>query len=827
MANYGKRCAVPEFSVQGLCMLSPDFARIQVIGHAGPNSCRTRAAGEKVKLVNRIEAADAFQQLAAIVESSHDAIISKSLDGTILTWNGAAERIFGYTSDEIVGKSIYTLIPPDREDDEILILGKIRRGERVEHYETVRRRKGGTLINVAITVSPLFDAQGNVVAASKIARDVTDRTATDRLAHHFAAIVESSEDAIISKDTNGIIQSWNQSAERLFGYAPAEIIGKSVLTLIPTERHHEEDEILGRIRRGERIEHFETVRQTKDGSRIDISLTVSPIKDSHGNVIGASKIARDITDKKRAAALLEEQAQRLAALNQELERRVDERTADLRNIQTFYVHSSECHAILCRRPDGKFRYDEANPATLKLYGMKRDEVVGRTVDDLFSPATAAELNAHLEKCLHSGAPYSYTRKQGKSVVDAIVTPIPVEPGEPPRLAVTARDVSERQSLEEQLRQAQKMEAVGQLTGGLAHDFNNLLQGIIGSLDRAQHRIQQGRAAEADRFIGAAIESGNRAAALTHRLLAFSRRQTLDPTPTDANKLIAGMEDLINRTVGPSIAVEVVGAAGLWLTLVDAPQLESAVLNLAINARDAMPNGGKLIIETANKWLDERAAQERDVQPGQYVSVCVTDNGVGMPPDVAARAFDPFFTTKPIGQGTGLGLSMIYGFVRQSGGQVRIYTEIGKGTTMCLYLPRHFGAADEMETMSSQQPDQGFGETVMIVDDEATVRMLVSEVLTENSYRVLEAHDAASAMKMLSSRPPIDLLITDVGLPGNMNGRQLADAVRASRRDLKVLFITGYAENAAIGNGHLEPGMEILTKPFPMASLARKVRAMLE
>jgi PAS domain S-box-containing protein len=768
----------------------------------------------------------AVQVLAAIVESTQDAIFSQDTNGIIQTWNRAAKKIFGYAAEEIIGKPFYLLIPPERENEESLILDKIRRGERVGHYETIRRRKDGSLINVALTVSPLFDSRGNVIGASKIARDVTERSSTAKPVQHLAAIIESSEDAIISKDTNGIIQTWNPSAQRLFGYTADEIIGKSVLTLIPSARHHEEDVILGKIRCGERIEHFDTVRQAKDGRLIDISLTVSPIKDRNGNVVGASKIARDITEKKRAEALLEQQAQSLAVLNQDLERRVEERTADLRNIQTFYMHSSECHAILSHRADGEFQYDEINPATLTLYGMTRAQVVGRTTNEILSPDGAAELNAYLEACLRAGTPFSYTRKQGKSVLDAVATPIPAEPGRAARVAVTARDISERQGLEEQLRQAQKMEAVGQLTGGLAHDFNNLLQGVIGALDRAQHRIQQGRAAEADRFIGAAIESANRAASLTHRLLAFSRRQTLDPKPTDANKLIAGMADLINRTVGPNIAVEVVGAAGLWLTKVDAPQLESAVLNLAINARDAMPNGGKVTIETANKWLDERAARERDVPPGQYVSVCVSDTGVGMPPDVVARAFDPFFTTKPMGQGTGLGLSMIYGFVRQSGGQVRIYTEVGKGTTMCLYLPRYFGSAEEIEAAQTLEPDRGFGETVMIVDDEATVRMLVSETLTENSYRVLEAHDAASAMKMLSSDQSIDLLITDVGLPGHMNGRQLADAVRAVRAGLKVLFITGYAENAAVGNGHLEPGMEILTKPFAMTTLASKVREIL-
>jgi PAS domain S-box-containing protein len=381
--------------------------------------------------------------------------------------------------------------------------------------------------------------------------------------------------------------------------------------------------------------------------------------------------------------------------------------------------------------------------------------------------------------------------------------------------------------EEALRQAQKMEAVGQLTGGLAHDFNNLLQGISGSIDRAQHRIGAGRLGDAERFLATAMECADRAAALTHRLLAFSRRQTLDPRPTDVNRLIAGMEELIRRTMGPNIAVEVVGAGGLWATKVDAPQLESALLNLCINARDAMPNGGNLTIETANKWLDERAASDRDLPPGQYVSLCVTDTGTGMTPDVVSRAFDPFFTTKPLGQGTGLGLSMIYGFARQSGGQVRIYTEVDQGTTMCLYLPRHLGQVASATSSEDAEIDRGFGETVLVVEDEASVRTLIAEVLAESHYNVVEASDATSALRVLESDRSLDLLVTDVGLPGGMNGRQVAEAARGLRPGLKVLFITGYAENAVVGNGHLEPGMEILTKPFAMATLSNKVRRMLE
>ncbi|MBV9992129.1 MAG: PAS domain-containing protein [Alphaproteobacteria bacterium] len=391
----------------------------------------------------------------------------------------------------------------------------------------------------------------------------------------------------------------------------------------------------------------------------------------------------------------------------------------------------------------------------------------------------------------------------------------------------AERTSQLQKAEEALHQAQKMEAVGQLTGGLAHDFNNLLQGITGALDRVHHRINAGRPEEADRFIKAALDSANRAAALTHRLLAFSRRQTLDPRPTDANRLIGGMEDLVRRTMGPNVSVEVVGAAGLWPIRVDPSQLENSLLNLCINARDAMPEGGKLTIETANKWLDDRTARERDIPPGQYVSLCVTDSGTGMTPEVIARAFDPFFTTKPLGRGTGLGLSMIYGFVRQSGGQVRIYSEVGKGTTMCLYFPRHMGEVEEDAERPSELVERGFGETVLVVDDEPTVRMLIAEVLSESYYHILEAVDGPAAMRILESRQRIDLMISDVGLPGGMNGRQLADAARALRPDLKILFITGYAENAAVGNGHLDPGMEILAKPFAMSSLAGKVREMLE
>jgi PAS domain S-box-containing protein len=395
-------------------------------------------------------------------------------------------------------------------------------------------------------------------------------------------------------------------------------------------------------------------------------------------------------------------------------------------------------------------------------------------------------------------------------------------------AKVTRDLTEKRATEEQLRQAQKMEAVGQLTGGIAHDFNNLLAGISGNLELLDLRLGQGRTVGLDRYLRGAQEGARRAASLTQRLLAFSRRQTLDPKPADVNKLINGMEDLIRRSVGPAIELEVVGSAGLWPACVDQSQLENALLNLSINARDAMPQGGRITIETANKWLDDRVARERDLQPGQYVSICVTDTGSGMTPDVIAQAFDPFFTTKPLGQGTGLGLSMIHGFVRQSGGQVRIYSEVGSGTTMCLYFPRFLGALNAEEVPDEATViDAGHGETVLVIDDEAPIRLLIVEVLQDAGYKVIEAGDGPAGLKVLQTEVRVDLLITDVGLPGGLNGRQVADAARLTRPDLKILFVTGYAENAAVGNGHLEHGMEVMTKPFSVGALSNKVAEVLD
>ena len=395
-------------------------------------------------------------------------------------------------------------------------------------------------------------------------------------------------------------------------------------------------------------------------------------------------------------------------------------------------------------------------------------------------------------------------------------------------AQVAARTQELMETEAALRQSQKMEAVGQLTGGIAHDFNNLLTGILGSLELLKAQVAQGRLLNVDRYVTAAHGAATRAAALTHRLLAFSRQQTLEPKVVNINRLIREMEELVCRTMGPAIAVEVVGSAGLWTTRIDPSQLENALLNLCINARDAMPDGGKLTIETANRPLDDRAARGLDLPSGQYVSLSVSDTGSGMAPKVIAKAFDPFFTTKPIGQGTGLGLSMVYGFARQSGGQARIYSELGQGTMVRLYLPRDANEINEVQA-PPQMPEVPFvtrGETVLVVDDEPTLRMLVIDVLEECGYTMLQAENAMVGLDIVRSGTRIDLLLSDVGLPGGMNGRQLADAARAMRPDLKVLFITGYAEKAVLSHGHLNPGMHVMTKPFAMEALAIRIKELL-
>jgi PAS domain S-box-containing protein len=623
--------------------------------------------------------------------------------------------------------------------------------------------------------------------------------------------------AIYMLDTDGRVVSWNPGAERIKGYAANEIIGEHF------SRFYTEEERTAGVPEKALRQAMETGRFTaeawrvrKDGSRFWALVVIDPIR-QNDKFLGFAKITRDMTEQRNA---------QLAALESERKFRL-------------LVQGVTDYALYMLDPEGVVT--NWNTGALRIKGYREAEVVGRHFSMFYTEEDrAAGLPRQvLERATREGHAELEgwrVRKDGTQFwANAIIDAIRDENGQLIGFAKITRDLTERRQTQleleqsrEQLAQSQKMEAIGHLTGGLAHDFNNMLTGISGSLELMKTRLAQGRFNDFERYIAAAQGAASRAAALTHRLLAFARRQTLDPKAINANKLIGTMAEMVRRTVEPSIHIETALAAGLWTTLCDPNQLENALLNLCINARDAMPDGGRITIETANNWLDERAARERDMEPGQYVAISVTDTGTGMPPDVRARAFDPFYTTKPTGQGTGLGLSMVYGFARQSGGQARIYSEVGHGTTMRIYLPRHGGEADEevVEPKLEKAPKAEKGETVLIVDDEPSVRMLVTDVLDELGYSAIEAADGISGLKVLRSDVRIDLLITDVGLPGGVNGRQMADAARENRPGLKVLFITGYAENAAIGNGYLEPGMHVLTKPFAMDKLAARIRSII-
>ncbi len=674
----------------------------------------------------------------------------------------------------------------------------------------IRGEDGGIvgLLNQGIESTDRVTAERTRDAVERELRVLNERLAVtvERRTQERDRLWYNTQDIQVIIDGRGVFQAINPAFSATLGWSEEDVVGRMVFDFLILEDERVTEDALQHAR-GQSLPVMENRYRHKAGGFRWISWVAAP----DGELIYAS--GRHVTAEK-------EQAQAL---------RLHEN-----------IVQSDHNPICAFDADHRLiAFNRAhNDEFFRVNGFYTK--VGDVFPDLFVPEQGETMRALMTRAL-TGESFSVVEEFGKPELgkpfwEISYTPLRDEAGVIIGAFHHAQDVSARLKAEaelrdaqEALRQAQKMEAVGQLTGGLAHDFNNLLTGISGSLDLLGKRVAQGRVNDLDRYIQAAQGASKRAAALTHRLLAFSRRQTLDPKPTDVDRLVIDMADLIRRTVGPEITVETVNMAGLWTVLVDPSQLENALLNLAINARDAMPDGGRLTIETGNRWMDDRAARERDVPPGQYLSLCVSDTGTGMPADVVARAFDPFFTTKPIGMGTGLGLSMIYGFARQSGGQVRIYSEVGDGTTVCLYLPRHYGAEERADGPADRPdaPRAEAGETVLVVDDEPTVRMLVGDVLGDLGYAAIEAGDGPSGLKVLQGKARVDLLVTDVGLPGGMNGRQVADAARVLRPGLKVLFITGYAENAAVGNGHLDPGMAVLTKPFAMDDLASRIRLLIE
>lgn len=550
------------------------------------------------------------------------------------------------------------------------------------------------------------------------------------------------------------------------------------------------------------------------------NFSAAPIIGEDGKIAGLFNQGIEITEQVRRERAIH-QAQ------QTLERTVDETTRDRNRLW-------ELSADIMLRCGFDGRIKTVNPAWKDVLGWDEADLVGANLMELLHPddidRTIAGVQELADGGYHTRFDNRYRHKDGSYRWISWSTQADTD-----SIYAVGRDfTSEREnaealrSAEDALRQAQKMEAVGQLTGGLAHDFNNLLAGINGSLELMKLRAAQGRFGDIDRYIKTASDAAKRAAALTHRLLAFSRQQTLDPKPTDVNRLVLGMEELLRRTVGPVVAIEVVGARDLWTALVDASQLENSLLNLCINARDAMPGGGHIRIATANQQLSPRAAAAQQMPEGEYLSLSVTDSGTGIPPEVMSRVFEPFFTTKQPGEGTGLGLSMVYGFAKQSGGLVRIYSEVGRGTTVCIYLPRHHGVAEPAPASTQPQLPTAHANhaTVLVVDDEPSVRLLIVDILQDMGCEVIEAADSASGLALLKSDTHLDLLISDVGLPGGMNGRQMAEAGRVNRPRLRVLFLTGYAQTAVFGGGQLDEGIEVMTKPFNIDALSERVTRML-
>ncbi len=820
----------------------------------------------------------AYDVLIATVEKARSAMVvsNPSLpDNPIIFANRAFQELSGYAPEELIGRNCRFLQGPETDPDAVARLAAAIRDRRDITIDLLNYRKDGTRFVNELFISPVFGPDGDLRYFFGCQTDATAQRSTSeqligaegRWRSRFEQLQEGFTVGEVLWDGDGRATAWrilevNDAWERLTGLSRHDAVGRTSAELLPSVDPDWLADFARVTRVGEPITvtRWNRVRGRAYEARIfrpepgqfavlfhdvtdrlheekrrDMLLRLGDIlrEDAHpdllahraaallGQTLGASRAGYGTIDPVAETITIapDWNAPGIASIAGVLRfRDYGSYIEDLKRGDTV--------AIADTRDDPRTR---ANSATLEAISARAFVNMPVTEEGGFvallflncdAPRHWPEADLALIREVADRTRITVERRRAEQALRTLTATLESQVEARTRALMAA---------EEQLRQSQKMEAVGQLTGGLAHDFNNLLTGITGSLELLGTRIAQGRVSDLARYAAAAQGAAQRAAALTHRLLAFSRQQTLDPKPTNINELIAGMEEMIRRTVGPAVAIEVVGAAGLWPALVDPNQLENALLNLCLNARDAMPDGGRITIETANTWLDARGGTERDLSPGQYLSLSVTDTGTGMTPEVIGRAFDPFFTTKPIGQGTGLGLSMIYGFARQSGGHVRIYSELGLGTTMRLYLPRHHGA---VETASDQEiagvlsrAEQG--ETVLVVDDEPTVRMLVTEVLEELGYTAIEAADGAAGLRVLQSDARIDLLVTDVGLPGGMNGRQVADAARRLRPRLKVLFITGYAENAVIGNGHLDPGMHVLTKPFTIDRLGSRIRDLIE
>ena len=745
-----------------------------------------------------------------------------------LTWDDRCRELFGLPAGMPVTYAMFqsAVHPDDRARMDATVAATLdpdgpRRFD--ADYRAIGRDDGIERYIAAHGVA-FFDGREPIRLIGTVL-DVTE----DRKAQ--AVLRETSERLrLASRATNDAIWDWDLRRNHvLWNEALTAAYGHDLAQVEPTG-----DWWIGHIHPDDRARIDTSIHAVIDGGGSDWSeeYRFARADGSYADVLDRGYLIRDEDGApiRMIGAMLDQSARKaverqLRAINEGLEEAVVASKADRDRLWDL---SSDI--MLRAQYDGTIV--AVNPAWTDMLGWAMDEIVGRPLFALLHPDDVAQTGHSVaaivrgdlvtridNRYCHKDGSYrwvSWAAQPGDGMINAIGRDITEEKENEARLA----------RVEDALRQAQKMEAVGQLTGGIAHDFNNMLTGIIGGLDMVKRNLPEVRHERVDRYIEAATVSANRAAGLTQRLLAFSRRQSLDVKAVDVSVLVDGIEDLLRRTLGENAGLEVRRQAGIWPAYTDANQLESALLNLAINARDAMPEGGLLTIETANAHLDAHYTETiDDLDPGDFVVIGVSDTGTGMSAAVIAKAFDPFFTTKPIGQGTGLGLSMIYGFARQSGGHVRIYSEEGCGTTVKLYLPRFRGGAAAVAEIADAELPRADGERVLVVEDDPAVRMLIVDVLAGLGYGVLEAADGRAALPFLEGEQRIDLLVSDVGLPG-LNGRQVAEIARQHRPGLKVLFVTGYAEKAAVRGDFLDEGMDMITKPFALDVLANRIRAMI-
>jgi len=741
------------------------------------------------------------EKYSKMIHSSPDAITLRSLpDRRYVEVSEGFTRLTGYTAEEVLGKMPSELGIWSDDSPHTEILQNLRRDGEIRDVEFGFRTKAGEHRHAIVSAVQLTLGTGSYMLS--VSRDITERRRVEERLSQLAAIVESSFDAIIGKTLDGTIVSWNAGAEAVYGYSAAEAVGRSIAIVSPPEQRHELDQLLERLSHGEKIEHHETTRIRKDGQKIIVSLTLSPILDASGKIVGASAISRDITERRRVEQDLLRSEARFASLVQDAP-----------------------YGIYRVTLGGQFL--QVNPALVRMLGYQSEtELLARNIaTDIYAKPEFRKqmIDEHWHDKDFRDVEAHWKCKNGEKIIVRLSGRPVQRPGcELAYFEVFAEDISERRSLERQLMQSQKMDAIGRLAGGVAHDFNNLLGVILGQTELLQAEL--GSNPSVHRRAEAIEHSAIRAAELTKQLLAFSRQQFIEPRVVDINAIVREVEKLLKRLIGEDVEFTLRLQPNAGNIKVDPSQLEQILMNLAVNARDAMPDGGKLILETAYVELDEAYTRQHfGAQAGDFVMLVVSDTGTGMDSQTLARIFEPFFTTKTDGRGTGLGLSTVYGIVKQNNGYIMPYSEMGHGTTFRIYFPRVRETPEAPNQKSNQAEFAKGTETILIVEDEAPLRELARELLEANGYKVIEAERGEKAIHLVEhSQTPIDLLLTDVVMPG-IGGRQLARRLLELRPGLHVLYMSGYTDDVISNRGVLPENTLLLPKPFTRAILLRRVR----